>query len=230
MSFTDDVNNLKTNIARLDQFMNGPADGSVSLSSGTIGTLLGLIGTSTGGSPPTVTWPGRHWLDLSDPGNPTFNVRNSENTAWLPLMAADVLVPEALVHRNAAEAAAGNALASENASAGSATESAAAEQVVLLAQAAVLAAVNAQGQVNIVATKALADAATWVEGDVVEVQIDETSDDHRIRYLYSGAALTLLLDMDAYLLEHAVLNLQTNAILAAEQFDQRIAIRALQAA
>ncbi len=146
----------------------------------------------------------------------------SQVNAAVHFIAANVAnAAEALAHKQGAEAAKTAALASQTAAAGSATNAAAAEQSARQVEATVLAAANAQGQVAISATKAEADAATWANGDVVEVQADETLGGHRTRYRFTGGALTLLLDMDASGENELALIIANQARITRQQFHLR---------
>lgn len=87
---------------------------------------------------------------------------------------------------------------------------------------------DSPGGLSFEATKASADAATWAEGDVVEVQVDETMSNHRTRYKYTGGALVFMIDMDAFTFDDAVKDLEAQSLLSAEQIRQSMRIRALE--
>lgn len=86
MTAATDAAALRANIARFDAFMNGALGATVDLSDGTtIATLLGLIGSTAQATEPTVTWPGRHWYDTTDPLNPILNIRAPDDASWISI-------------------------------------------------------------------------------------------------------------------------------------------------
>lgn len=87
MSFTSDVAKLRTNIARLDAWLNGAADATVTLGAQTRETLAGLIGYTAAPDAPSAPWPGRPWFDTSDPANPVLRIRDEANSTWIDILA-----------------------------------------------------------------------------------------------------------------------------------------------
>ncbi|MGH1579082.1 hypothetical protein [Planktotalea sp.] len=79
----------------------------------------------------------------------------------------------------------------------SASLAAESEAITIGAETNVLSALDAQGPYTIVATKAEADALNLNNGDIVEVQADESRDGNRTRYRQEGGSLTLLIDLSA---------------------------------